>query len=342
MNPTSPPARANRGDLLAALTTVLSEHFGAPRAVRAMERRPAAYSSSYALEELDVTLEDGTRLELLFKDLSPSALTAEARWVKPDFLYDARREIAVYRTVLSGMPLGTATCYGARASRRLKRYWLFLERVRGMALWQVGDLDVWQDAARWLARMHRGLQQRAAASPARTLWIRYDAAFYQRWLRRAVQHVRRRDPASQAAFRVVVDRSGVWMRRLAALPAAFLHGEFYPSNVLVQRASGHLRICPVDWETAAVGPALMDLGALTSGTWTRDEQQAMVAAYLEARRRAREEDVPDLETAMQGVAACQLFQAVQWLGWSLRWEPPPEHASNWLERAVTLAEQLTG
>jgi hypothetical protein len=32
--------------------------------------------------------------------------------------------------------------------------------------------------------------------------------------------------------------------------------------------------------------------------------------------------------------------AIQWLGWSPNWEPPPEHAQNWLTEACRLAKKL--
>ena len=34
------------------------------------------------------------------------------------------------------------------------RYWLLLEKVAGVELWQVGDFAVWEDVARWLGAFH--------------------------------------------------------------------------------------------------------------------------------------------------------------------------------------------
>jgi hypothetical protein len=45
----------------------------------------------------------------------------------------------------------------------------------------------------------------------------------------------------------------------------------------------------------------------------------------------------ELEEAM---AACRLQLALQWLGWSRDWSPPPEHAQDWLSEAVCVAERL--
>src|SRR5205814_2079494 len=63
---------------------------------------------------------------------------------------DPLREIEVYRSVLAGAGLGTAKLYAAD----VERSWLVLEKVEGVELYQIGELDPWQRALRWLARMH--------------------------------------------------------------------------------------------------------------------------------------------------------------------------------------------
>ena len=80
-----------------------------------------------------------------------------AREVRPRFLYEPQREIALYREVLDPEVLGTARFYGAVESPKTGRYWLFLERVDGPLLWQLGRIERWCEAARWLARL-RGVK----------------------------------------------------------------------------------------------------------------------------------------------------------------------------------------
>src|SRR5687768_5615109 len=100
-------------ELRPALDRTLSEHFGTPRRVAGLERRPSIYQTSFPVEELDVSLDDGTTLQLVFKDLSEGALLKEARNVKPSFLHDPLREIEAYQAILAPAGLGTAICYGA-------------------------------------------------------------------------------------------------------------------------------------------------------------------------------------------------------------------------------------
>lgn len=280
-----PASRVGTDELRAALEHVLTAHFGAPRRVLALARRPSAYGSSFAMEELDARLGDGTVLPVMFKNLSRRALLKSARRVKPAFVHDARREIDVYRAVLAPESLGTATCYGAVVDPRAGRYWLFLEKVPGIELYQIGELPVWQDVARWLATMHRRIGPEEASIRARVpSLLTYDPLFYRRWLSRARVFVERVDPSPQTrrSLAWLAERYDQVVTRLMALPAVFIHGEFYASNVLVQETADGRRVCPVDWEMAAVGPALIDLAALTAGQWKGEERTALALAYYSA------------------------------------------------------------
>ena len=102
------------------LRTALGRSLG--RGIRGLRRQPFAYTSSFVLEELDVQLDDGTELALLLKDLSPSALLESSRAVKPVILYDPRREIETYRTILAQLGLGTAACLATFADDHAERH----------------------------------------------------------------------------------------------------------------------------------------------------------------------------------------------------------------------------
>ena len=124
--------------------------------------------------------------------------------------------------------------------------------------------------------------------------------------------------------------------RVVALPVTFLHGEFYASNVLVQE-EGLARV-PVDWEMAAVGPGLIDLAASPPAGGPPDERKALAFAYPPRWCPARWPPAPDAFRA--ALDYCRLHLAVQWLGWSTGWSPPPEQAQDWLGEALFLAEKL--
>jgi len=122
------------------------------------------------------------------------------------------------------------------------------------------------------------------------------------------------------------------------MPVTFIHGEYYASNILVPETAGKIRICPVDWEMAALGPGLMDLAALTAGKWRDEERDLIALAYCQAvpeneKRAAQDEFLTDLDF-------CRLHLSLQWLGWSPDWKPPPEHSQDWLTEAIRLADKL--
>src|SRR5688572_11026450 len=100
-------------DLHAALQPMLAERFGGACHILSIVRRPSAYFSSFPMEELDVTLDNGDCLPLIVKDLSPAAMLPQAREIKPAFLTDLAREVQVYREVLAPHSVGAPTFWGA-------------------------------------------------------------------------------------------------------------------------------------------------------------------------------------------------------------------------------------
>lgn len=304
-------------DLRGALAQILG------RPVSEFSRRSFPYSSSHCIEELDVLDGKGGRLTMLFKNLGAPT----QRWAKPPFVRDPLREIATYEVILAPGGVDAPACLGAHVDERQERAWLFLEKLEGRPLWQIGEPQAWTTAARWLADLHgRGLP----TSEPRLL--RYDARWFGRWLERALA---RTPPGALDTLRENYHRVA---DRLASWPTTFLHGEFYPSNVLLQPEGSGFRVRPLDWEMAGVGPGLLDLAALISGRWTEEERRSYARAYFDASpdrlRRRGEADFLD------ALAHCRLHVAIQWLGWSAAWEPPGEHGHDWLAEALRLGEEL--
>jgi aminoglycoside phosphotransferase (APT) family kinase protein len=286
---------------------------------RSLRRRPFEYRSSAPLVELEA---DGRAL--LLKDLSPWALTERARAAKVDFLHDPRREIEVYRSLLADADLGTPELVASVVEPERERYWLVVEKVRGTPLTQSG-IDDWPRVARWLARLH-DLFEAIADTPGQTpsgsvpdslpdSLLRYDRRYFERWPARG--------GVSLPGYETVVDR-------LAGLPTTLVHGELYASNVLL---AGE-RVCVVDWELAGVGPGVLDVAALTLGL-PEEDADALVDAHLGALERP-----PDREQFRFDLDCARLHLALQWLGWSADWAPPPEHALDWQAELPRLRERV--
>src|SRR6185436_13518931 len=164
----------------------LAEHFGQRRTIEAIDRRFCPYSSSFRLDELDLRLADGSTVALVVKDLSPESMSECARRVRPSFMLDPTREINAYRWVLPHAPAGTPASYGAVSDPAAGRHWLFLERVPGAQLSQVGTFATWERAAAWIGRFHASFSAECvAALAARTGSVAYGEDFYWCWMERA-------------------------------------------------------------------------------------------------------------------------------------------------------------
>jgi Ser/Thr protein kinase RdoA (MazF antagonist) len=319
-------------ELRAALGSALAEQALAPPLE--VRRRPSPYRTSFPLEELDLTLEDGTELGLVFKDLAWAALDEEARLAKPAFLHDPRREPAVYASLLAPGRIGPRY-YGSAIDPDAERYWLFVERVEGRELYQVGELEIWQAVARWLGEMHSILGADLERDTRRARLIDYDDAYYRRWIERALEFAAVPGQPGSRAERIawIAERYDRAVEGLLELPRTVIHGEFYASNIIVVDETAGPRVCPVDWEMAAAGPGLVDLAALTSGAWEEEDREAIVSAYSSG--------AGALAFSPAQLDLARLHLAIQWLGWAPpSWTPPEGQRHDWLAEALALAEGL--
>lgn len=267
--------------------------------VISIETAPHAYATSHTLLDADVELDDGRSLRAILKE------TGECPPDRPMFVHDPSRELEMYRRVLQPSGawaprlLGTADSY------------LVLERVSGIPLWQCEPEFVARRLGDTLRRVHDALAP-AVASP---FLLQFDRAFFRRWFGRACSFdptLRRLDDAHELAT-----------ERLLVAQRVVIHGELYPSNVLICDAADLI----VDWETAAAGPGVIDLAAVVAG-WPAAQAQTLIDAYGEI-------DHVTLDCA-------RFHLAIRWLGWSRQWSPPAEHKHDWRAEAERLAETLKG
>jgi hypothetical protein len=331
--------------LRAGLEPLLQRYFEAPCRIVELDREPSAYSSSFQVERLKVSIRSGAVLDVVFKNLSRHGMMEEAALAKPPFLLNPLREIEVYRTILEELGLGTPTFYGAVVDRRRDVYWLFLELIEGRELCQIGDLEPWRAAAGWLIEFHSRSSHLAKSASESVPLIRYDGDFYRTWIQRAQMFAKRETLSAPSGGRRKIDwiasRYDRVIDRLLSLPTSLIHGEYYPSNLMISKGDAGIRVCPVDWETAGVGPGLVDLAALTSGNW--EEKEAMQANIVRTYRQGLKRILPSRLKGRNFFAAldcCRLHVAVQRLGWSKSWRPPPQHARDWLQEAVRLSERM--
>jgi len=293
--------------------------------IEVVRRRPSAYRTSFPVEELEVERAGPGRGTIVCKRPNWEELDATARLAKPRFLHESGREACVYEQLLPRGPAGPPRFLGAATDEG--RNWLFIERIGGRSLVEIGEREIWEEAARWLARFHSAF---AGQELGGCLLVERDADFHRSWLARARGFAA--DAGRRATLEWLAPRHEATVEALAAMPPTLLHGEFYAGNVLIDDRGAGVRVAAVDWELAGPGPGPLDLAALVSG-WPAADRAAMREAYADARGAAapspRELDLARLQVA------------IQWLGWAPpEWEPPPGQRHDWAAEAVEIAEEL--
>lgn len=294
-----------------------------------LERAPYGYATSTPLEEVRVRTAAGAEHVLILKVLDRERMLGQARTTKPEFLWEPRREIDTYRRILT--PAGIGPQCVASGER-----WLVVDKVPGVELWQIGDHAVWERVAGWLGGVHarftgRGDELRAASPHL----LDHSADWYTRWAGRAREALERGDDPRAAALAHALAAYDAVGEALAAQPRTLVHGELYPSNVMVVDGGPGAGIFPVDWEMAAVGPGAVDLAALAGG-FAPAERSRLERAYLAGLGAGADEEREFVGT----LTRARLHLALQWLGWSSAWRPPREHAQDWLGEALALTEEL--
>jgi hypothetical protein len=302
--------------IMRTLEAGLSRLRGRRVRVRELQRRFSRWSSTFRTERLRVTLAgDEKPLRIFFKDLNPAHQVTDARIPHRLGRTPSRRELDMYRSILSRERFGTLHLYAFRWEPNRGRYWLFLEDAGRTTLNDVHDLREWTAAARWAARFHAATRDLPAARTK--LLPRWTRAHY----RRCADQVERLLPTVDARDRDIL-RGGLealnanldW---LSALPRCVIHGQFFGKNIMLRPRSARPRIAVLDWETAALGPRAFDLMSITGGGWSPEAQRAMRLAYVE-QYRTETGEIPDEEAFSRELHIVGIHQALEWLVW---WGP---------------------
>lgn len=318
-------------ELRGCLERALAETEGGAPRVTELGRRPFAYETSFAIDELRAGLEDGRTLHLVVKDVG-AGLSAAAAAAKPAVELHPGREIAVYRNLLRGT-VPAPRFHGAE--ERGGRAWLFLERVPGEVLTDVGAPAAWQASAAWAGKL--GGAVGVPGPGLEPLLLDRDRRWYEHSIA-AASAACERGGEDQLAARLR-GSAGALLARLEELPQAFVHGELYASNVIVAgEPGGATEVKPVDWELAGRGPFALDLAALVTG-WSGEARRAMCEAFGRALP-SELAPAPSADDLLAAVAVCELALAVQWLGRPSEWRPPPRHRRDWAAEADRLLEEV--
>jgi thiamine kinase-like enzyme len=290
----------------------LARVWGRAVRIRGLRRAFLESSSSFRTERLRVSFERGKPLTVFFKDLNPENQLEKARTVRESGLEPSHRELQMYQSVLSPERFGTLRLYAFRWEPEHGRCWAFLEDGGRTVLRNDRHMPLWTAAARWAARFHATTSDLPEAQTA--FLPRYDEAHYRRSAERVRSILPGLEPRERESLNRGLECYASCIDRLSALPRCVIHGQFFGKNIMVRRGPAAPRIVVIDWETAALGPGLVDLVSLTSGKWTREQRQAIWAAYFDAYTAETEQPI-DWESFCRDVTAVTLFHALEWLAW---------------------------
>ena len=332
------PFHVDDADIARAVDEWLAQEQRGASVVR-LRRRPWDYATSAPLELVTAVSDEGREHDLVLKHLGRRHVSEQVRRAKPPFVVDSRREIDVYRRLLAPLRIGPALV-GSRIAPETGTCWLLLEHVRGPRLFEVGALAAWAATAHWLGAFHcrpDTIDEEARRRAAGLVECRRD--WYRIWMERALRFFGAAGPSRSRhdgkALRWLAERHDRVIDHLLSLPSALIHGEFYPANVIMRGAAESCVPCPVDWETASVGPGVLDFAALTAGDWNEQDRRGLTAAYL-----AGSGTRVTLEELTESAQYAHIQLAVQWLGWFGRRHAPEAHARDWLADAIDRAEAL--
>lgn len=243
-------------------------------------RTETVADGSYYSQLLTVQLATGEEAKLFLKDFG--ALRAVG---KGGIDERCASEIGIYRHFLSRVELGTARYHASGPRNTTRRTWLLLEFVEGEKLRRTAFDAAWEAAAAWLADLQAEYRARGFLDAAAFL-PRHDRRFFETEAVRAVRAAAGWSVDLAARLEAALTRYDSAVRLMLDQPSTLVHGKF--RDILVVRNGAGLRICPVDWEPAAIGAPYFDLAFLGEGL-PEPQVELLLDAY---RSRARVLDLP--------------------------------------------------
>jgi ATP-binding cassette, subfamily B, bacterial len=298
----------------------------------AIHRRQFEGETSYAVEIVTAELDSGQTIDIFMKDFGRSKLPKDAVAARRE------RERRVYDDLLHGKALGTARFYGAQWDEGAGHHRLLLEFVDGKPLRHCG-FEHWLAAAAWLGRLHGCFADQQDRLAECAFLLRHDAGFFASAAERAVAAVSELPTAFGQRLDEVL---GGYERVIATMTqgaGTLVHGSFRPQNVLVVRSCEPPRVCPTDWELAALGCSAYDLAFLCDG-FRGGRLDALLDSYERAARRSGA-PVRARAELQHEVDCFRLHKTIGSLGHLRQWERPAQTSAKVLAAAEEIADRLS-
>jgi hypothetical protein len=273
-------------------------------AIISLQRKRSDYSSSYHSEMITVQLDTGEKLQLFLKNFGST------RFLKDEAKQRRDRERSVYQYLLAGTDLGVAKYYGSVWDESQGTFWLLLEFVNGVEV-RFCEFEYWIAAAGWLGRSQGYFTQHSDRLSACDFLVRHDTDFFQSRAELALHEVSQISIPLAGRIASILDHYDRIVDVMASQPRTLAHGHFRPCNIVADVNVEPVRICPVDWEKAAIGSALYDLALISDGFEAPALDQLLEAYRQEAMKHSVA--TPESEELRRVVTCFRLFMAINLL-----------------------------
>jgi len=289
----------------ASLTTSLGRIFGTR--VELVSREGNVFSSVAPSEIVRLRTPDGDIRLLAKYQTGAQHHTGHGFW--GDISYEAR----VYGRLLDRMDVTAPRRWGI--DETTSPQCLFIEYVDGERL-SKSPREALISVAHWLGEFHRAGEALVADGSAGFINI-LDAGYFTGWARRTREFARPLH-ASKPWLPRVCDAFEAASGSLAAAPSTIVHGEFYPRNILVNGDG----VFPVDWQSAAIGLAEIDVASMIEG-WGQGD---IVATCLREYARSRWPHQAEPSQFRGRLDLARVYWPLRWLGDEAAWTLSPRRA----------------
>jgi hypothetical protein len=316
--------------LHACLEPIVAKNFAdRPSRIDSIERKRSQFSSFYASDIITVRLASAEEFKVFLKDFG------SFDHVKDTMKERREREVLVYRDILVDAGLGTANYYGSVRDETSGRFWLLLEFVEGLPISHL-EFEDWVPAAGWLGRMYGYFSKHPERWENCDALMRHDAEFFQSTAQQALRSVSDFSPELGRRLDPIIGRYDKAIAVMISQPQMFVHGTYRPAQIIINKTREAARICPVDFEKAAVGASLYDLTFLVDGFDPPRLKQLFAAYRAEAERCGVR--VPEDEEMKRIVDCFRLHRVMSWLSLSLARGYAPDS----IHKLMKMAEDVGG
>jgi hypothetical protein len=322
-------ARADQEALRGCLERIVAEQFGAAACIASVEQKRSQFSSFYAADVITERLTSGKEFKVFLKNFGSfhhAKDTMEAR---------REREVIVYRDVLAGAELDTPRYYDSVWDESQGRFWLLLEFVEGLPMSHL-EFEDWIPPAGWLGRMYGYFAKHPEKWQKCDVLVQHDAAFFHSVAQEALRTVSAYSRDMGSRLDPIVGRYDKVVSVMTSQPKTLVHGTYRPPQIIIDKTRHPMRVCPVDFEKAAVGASLYDLTFIADGFETPQLHQLFEAYRSEAKDAGV--SVPDKPEMAHIVNCFRLHRVMNWLSVSMA----RKYEDEIIHKLMGMADEVSG